>query len=887
MKNSRFLTYMIFVFLVSISVACGGDSGDAGDPVVGCQDLDNDGAVGATASCPTGQDCDDGNGAIFPGAVEICGDSIDQDCDGSDRACCVDEDNDGVFAAVPECLDGADCNDGDAGISPNAEDICGDGIDQNCDGSDAVCCEPVCEFTDEEGIVITFTCGDDGCDGSCGECPEGANCLDGTCFVGSPDSCEGRCDSYDGQATCQCDSLCFGAGDCCEDICNDGVCNDAPGLAGQCGCDDLDGDGYGEGPNCLGVDCNDADATINPEEEEVCENGKDDDCVDGDAVCEFVECTEETDTDGDGFGTASGCDVKDCDDTSADIFPGQTEICDDDIDQDCDGVDLPCSGVDCVDNDGDGYGEGAECDGADCNDQDPGVNPAAVEACGNDVDDNCDGTVDEDCPAGCVDADGDGHYSTASCEAGDDCDDTNASISPSKAEICGDGVDQDCDPGNEVCDPTACMANAGCPASEWCNTTTGSCFRPTMLEWWAPVVYADTHPDALGWDFFTTLDFDGDDTAGNNGDHIATAPLKGKVYTSKVETATHAYLGYYFYFPMRWSDATFFGTEYENALRGVLLVIRKADDGSYGQLELMLTTNENSILSYGAAGLGFLPLPTGTAKLEDEDGHMRPMVYINSESHAITGNNSWENGFPGGNGVIYRFGYESTVPEDLIQDATYTLVALADSIWADRFEIGPTKLFDEFGHLAGDDSDDRSLAPWGFVDSSATTINPAGEFLYDPATLVDRKHPVGWGTFGTRYESNPYALTVEIWDLGIWDDTDGIGAGDSDVYIKLFLHDGSGAERLVLGESTGVQHHWKQDDVAEGTIINMQLALERHWFYGLHYPGKPYFGIEVRDADLVFDDWLMDPSERSYHSFLGFQVVDWVKSDSAITVTNP
>ncbi|HVZ73411.1 MAG TPA: MopE-related protein [Polyangia bacterium] len=72
-------------------------------------------------------DCDDSKADVHPGAKEICGDDVDQDCDGHDLATAqCDADGDRFSPAQ------GDCDDTNAAIGPQVVERC-DGIDNNCD----------------------------------------------------------------------------------------------------------------------------------------------------------------------------------------------------------------------------------------------------------------------------------------------------------------------------------------------------------------------------------------------------------------------------------------------------------------------------------------------------------------------------------------------------------------------------------------------------------------------------------------------------------------------------------------------------------------------------------------------------------------------------------
>ena len=307
-----------------------------------------------------------------------------------------------------------DCNDDQAGINPDADEGC-DGVDTNCDGSLGT------DELDLDGDTYSV------CEGDCGEgdpsvspgAPEElCDGLDTDCNGALPsDEVDLDGDTYFACEDCDDDNPDANPGKLAEAC--DGFDTDCDGLVDDEDPDtDTDGDGFSA---CDGIDCDDSAADVFPGNPELCD-GIDNDCD--------PATDEAIDFDGDGDSACGG----DCNDLSTDVYVGAPEICDG-LDNDCDGN--LGDGVGGTPNESDADGDGETVCGGDCDDGDSSNFPGNTEVCDG-QDNNCDLLIDE----GMDDLDNDG---VVFCI---DCDDMDQSAFPGNPEVC-DGVDNDCNPSTD------------------------------------------------------------------------------------------------------------------------------------------------------------------------------------------------------------------------------------------------------------------------------------------------------------------------------------------------------------------------------------------------------------------------------------------------------
>jgi hypothetical protein len=326
----------------------------------------------------------------------------------------------------------------------------------------------------------------------------------------------------------------------------------------------------------------------------------------------------------------------------------------------------------------------------------------------------------------------------------------------------------------------------------------------------APVLY-----QALGdkprSDYITNFDFDGDWRGDNNWDHAEDKkfPLKGHVYYSVAETATHFFVHYAFFHPRDYKggdrkgrllseliregakhgtkhDPTGWleeaGVAHENDMEGCLIVAAK--DGSSpdrARVVFVETLHHNDFSHYvpgETAPKGFQGLRL--------DGQ-RALLYVEPKGHGVEAYSGDDKQTGGKEFMVYKFGGKAEDPEQKQGDSvSYELVPIQTTLWA-RAAVKATELpnatfgsLHDYGKITikivqsnGAVADRKvnlgklgyaflgkaggpnmARPPWAWFDKNSRQ-EALGLWFFDPATIIKRDFQTG-ESFSTAYLRLPF-----------------------------------------------------------------------------------------------------------------------------------
>jgi hypothetical protein len=281
-----------------------------------------------------------------------------------------------------------------------------------------------------------------------------------------------------------------------------------------------------------------------------------------------------------------------------------------------------------------------------------------------------------------------------------------------------------------------------------------------LAEYYAPVIYQDVdtegncnHADGGRADYITKMNFDGDWYGLNNWENESVRTLPAYVYYSVVESTNRYYITYAIFHPRDYTNDTIIFQsldEHENDMEGLWMSVYK--NGSfYGSLEAMVTVAHLHFYQYSNYNVGERENIDGG--IITTNGH--PTVFIECHGHGIWGDKNWTSGFPGNDGVVYKYSGSAQQPISVTAHRTYSSACAYDLVHIDElWERRPGGVFYAWNMLYDPNKPKNFLGdakascgckltpnsphpPWGWDDADDGSRLQGGEQFTDPALYFD------------------------------------------------------------------------------------------------------------------------------------------------------
>jgi len=299
----------------------------------------------------------------------------------------------------------------------------------------------------------------------------------------------------------------------------------------------------------------------------------------------------------------------------------------------------------------------------------------------------------------------------------------------------------------------------------------------SLAHYWAPIWHQSTHPERYREDYITSYDYDGDARSNNNWENLTSMPdaaLQAAIYYSVVETETHYYILYTDYHPRDWAEGPLAKMDsHENDLEGAMMVIAKSEQSQYGSFFVLYTQAHGRLFLFGnpvlrqttVPYLGYQEeIPVTFKSLDGQGNH--PELFVESQGHGVyalgcrpffgmeclsPSDTVYAEESPDVfSSIIYapeRTSRLETIaaPEDSTGEASYALISIEDTLWADRDNISSegqeARIFDR---------------PWQYVAHDEQTIDLPMAFDGDTYKADSANPPWAWDDFRDLLERGDF-----------------------------------------------------------------------------------------------------------------------------------